>query len=352
MVEYMARDGYFIIYAIGPNAGIGLTQWDNAHAALLVGEIKAMDWLIRAGIVHTKPKTIKVNPMSSVRYSKRLTTGRFLGRISATHYLQTGILTYAMLGAATAVSGGAVRDITVDTNEVPIWLGFYAKKKGTTASRFKDCLGVVPRSLDISCSEIQPIAYQTYNGEFAFSGAGGDLAEQTKLVQATYAPYSWYDYKNALGASAFLYNTGAINVEIIGFNLHYEWTNALFGTYDESGYPTNGLISPPLLSKVTLDCRRKDAAGTDIEAISDLDHESYAGTGEVNLIIDFYKAATRYLKYTHTDMYVDPNSFEERLVSDGDWFDGVSFDLEFKNETSSVAVKTIDALADTYYTNP
>jgi hypothetical protein len=51
-------------------------------------------------------------------------------------------------------------------------------------------------------------------------------------------------------------------------------------------------------------------------------------------------------------MYVDPESFEEAFISDGDWFDGVRFDLVFRNETSSLTVKTKDALADTYYTNP
>ena len=39
-------------------------------------------------------------------------------------------------------------------------------------------------------------------------------------------------------------------------------------------------------------------------------------------------------------------------VSEGDWFDGFKFDLVFRNETSSLAVKSMDALADTYYTNP
>ena len=345
-IEFITAEDGFISYAIGTD----LTAWLNAKAALIQAETNAMDWLINASIRHTKPKTQKANPMSSGRYQKRITTGRHLGEITTNHYLQTAILTYAMLGVSTAVAGGAERDITVDTNELPIWLGFYVKKKGTTASRLKDILGIVPRSLDINCSEQQPIATQSYNAEFAYSGAGGDLTEQTKLTQAAYKPYTWYDYKHATSSSAFTYNTGAINVEIIGFTIHLEWAGSLFGTYDSSAYPTNGLISPPLIARITLDCMRKDAGGTDIEAISDLEHDSYAG--DLDLIIEFYQSATRYLEYTFDDMYVIPDSFEEKLVSDGDWFDGVSFDVEFRNETSSVAVKTIDALADTYYTNP
>ena len=51
-------------------------------------------------------------------------------------------------------------------------------------------------------------------------------------------------------------------------------------------------------------------------------------------------------------MYVDPDSFEEVFESEGEWFDGFKFDLLFRNETSSLAVKTKDALDDTSYTNP
>ena len=51
-------------------------------------------------------------------------------------------------------------------------------------------------------------------------------------------------------------------------------------------------------------------------------------------------------------MYVDPDSFEEVFQSEGEWFDGFRFDLVFRNESSSLAVKSKDALADTYYTNP
>ena len=349
---YMARDGYFIVYAIGPNAA-GLTEWDNAQAALVVGEIKSLDWFIGASIRHTKPKSMTINPMTSGHIPKRITIGRELGKISTTHFLQTGILSYMVMGTATAVAANAERDITKDTDELPLWVAFHLEKEGTAANRRADVMGIVPNKLTIEVSERAPIARQTYTGEFSYSNiAGANLAQPTAFVQATHPPYTWYNYKSGSGASTILYNTGAINIEIIGIKIVFGWSGTLFGTYDGNGYPNTGLYTPPFTTRVTLECLRKDAAGTDIEAISDLDHESYAGTGEVNLIVDFYDSATRYLKYTFTDMYVDPESFEETFVSEGDWFDGVRFDLVFKNETSSLAIKTKDPLADTYYTNP
>lgn len=343
---YMARDGYYISYAIGTD----LTEWDNAQAALIVAETNSIDWFIGASIMHTKPKTIKVNPMTSDHIQKRLTTGRTLGKITTTHFLQTGILTYAVMGGSTAVAGGVERDITKDTDELPIWLAFHVEKEGTTANRRKDMMGIVPNRLTISCSEQQPFARQDYNGEFTFTGAGSDLAQPTALVQANFLPYTWFNYKNSSGASSFLYNNGAINIDIVGLTNTFGWDKSTFGTYDGNGFPNTGLYNPPFTARVTVDCKYKDAAGTDIQTISDLDHASYAG--DLDLIVDFYQSATRYLKYTFDDMFIDPESFEEVFQSEGEWFDGFRFDLEFRNETSSLTVKTIDALADTYYTNP
>lgn len=342
----MARDGYFISYVIGSD----LTEWDNAQAAILVAEQNAMDWFIGASITHTKPRTINVNPMTSGHYAKRLTTGRTLGRITTTHFLQTAILTYAVMGASTAVAGPNERDITKDTDEVPINLAFHLEKEGTTANRRKDVMGIVPNNLNISVSERFPIARQTYTGQFAFTGAGGNLAQPTPLVQAVHPPYTWFHTKNAAASTSLQYSGGDLNVDIIGVNMNFGWSGSIFGTYDSNGYPNNGYYTPPFNTRVTLECMRKDAGDTDIEAISDLDHASYAG--DLDYIIEFYEDATNYIEYTFDDMYIDPASFEEVFQSEGDWFDGVRFDMVFRNETSSLAEKSKDALADTYYTNP
>ena len=354
MAAYMARDGYYISSVIGDDAGggSGLTEWDNAQALLIVGELKAMDWFIGANITLTKPKTINVNPMTSAHYQKRVTVGRNLGKIASTHFLQTSVLSYYVMGAATAVAADITRAITKDTDEVPLWVGFHIQKKGTTASQLKDIMGVVSNNLNILCSERDPIARQTYTGEFSFNTAAQatDLAEPTELVQATHPPFTWNHYRSGSGTSSFLYNSGAINIDIIGFNINFGWSGSIFGTYDANGYPNIGYYKPPFITRVTIECMYKDAAGTDIQTISDLDHTAYAG--DLDLIIDFYEDATNYMAFTFDDMYIDPDSFEEVFQSEGEWFDGFRFDLVFRNETSSLALSSRDNLGDTYYTNP
>lgn len=346
MTTYMSRDGYYIAYAIGSD----LTEWDNAQAALVVGEINAIDWFIYASVKHAQPRTLKINPMTSTHYPKLLNIGRHLGHISSTHYLQTSVLTYAVMGASTAVAANAERDITKDTNTTPINLAFHLEKEGVTAARRKDIMGIVPESLIISCNERDWVARQTYNASFTYTGAGSNLAQPNALVQATHPPFTWGEYKHATASSAFTYDDGAINVEIVGFTAEFGWTGNTFGTYDSNGYPNTGLYDPPFYARVSIDCKYADAAGTDIQAIADTVPSSY--DGDLDLIIEFYEDATNYIEYTFDDMMVVPDSFEEVFQSEGDWYDGFRFDLVFRNETSSLAVKSKDALGDTYYTNP
>lgn len=347
MVSYMARDGYYMAYA----CGVDLTAWDNAQAAIIVGELNAMDWFIGANVTHTKPRTVNINPMSSTHYPKRLTTGVQRGRIMSTHYLQTGILSYAVMGACTTAGGADpyTKSITKKATEIPESFAFHLEKEGTTANRRKDLMGVVPNNLNISVSESDPIARQTYTGQFAFTGAGGNLAQPTPFVQVTNPPLTWYNYKHGTGASEFQYNSGDINVDILGLNIEFGWSRALFGVYDNAGYPTNGLVTPPFTTRITLDCLRIDAGDTDIETISDTDYASYAG--DLDFIADFYVGANDYLKFDFQDMYVDPTSFEEMFVSEGDWFDGVRFDLVFKDESSTLAITDKSDLSKIYFEN-
>lgn len=350
----MARDGYYIAYAIGTD----LTAWLNAKAALVVGELNAIDWFYSANVTHTKPRTININPMTASMYPKRIQSGRFLGNIVTTHYFQTGILTYAVMGAcATAGAGDPyTHTITKATSETPVSIAFHLEKEGTTDNRRKDIMGVVPRSLDIRVSERNPIALQSYNANFAYTGSGSDLAQPTAHTQANLPPYTWFNYKNSSGASAFEYNSGAIDVDIVSVDMHIAWSDTLFGAYDGTGYPSNGVVVPPFDSYVTLGVRITDAAGTQINDISDLravvsgeGAAEYAG--DISFIADFYRGANDYIKFTWTDMYVDPESYQEVFQAEGEWFDGITFTLRFKDESSTLAVEEKNNLDKTYYEN-
>jgi hypothetical protein len=355
LTTYWARDHYQLSYAIGAPASTGadLTDWDNAQAALVVGDLNALDWWSSASVTLPRPRTILVNPATSSHYPRRLQVGRYLGKFSTTHFLQTGVLTYALMGACTTTEAATnTHDITKSTGTTPCNLAFHLEKEGTNAQRRLDLMGFVPRSLDISVSEKAPMAYQTYLGEFSYANvAAADLACPTALTQATHVPYNWYHFKSASGTSAFLYGAHALNLDIVDLKMHLGWEGSLFGQYDANGYPNNGLVVPPFNSHVELGIRVQDAAvDTGIDAIADLVHTSYAH--DIGFVADFYESATRYLKYTWADMYVDPESFEEVFQEEGEWYNGVKITLRFKDETSSLVVQEKNALNNDYYENP
>ena len=353
MVLLKARDGFYCASAQTKNTGgaADLTAWDNAQVALIVAELNAIDWFKTASIVHTKPRTVNIMPMPATHIPKRVTVGVMNGNLVTTHWLQTGIFTYFVMGACTTTEATPnIHAITKQTGEAPIFLAFHYEKEGTTDNRRKDLLGFAGGSLDITCSEADPIALQVFTSRFAYSGAGGNLAEPTAFVQATHAPYNWYNYRSASGASAFLYNAGALNVQIVGLAMHIGWSDNKMGTFDAAGYPTDGLCTPPFDASITLTVDFTDAAGTAIDTISDLAHDAYAG--DLDVIVDFYESATRYLKYTWDDMFIDPESYEELFKDEGDWYDGATFTLKFRNETSSLVVEEKNALNNDYYENP
>lgn len=334
--------------------GTDITAFDNAQAAIIVGETKALDWFISANVTHTKPLTRNINPMTASYIPKRLDIGKILGKISTNHYLQTGILTHKVMGKCTTTTANGdpyTKTITIasDTDEVPHFTAFHLEKEGTTANRRKDVMGVVPNQIEISVSEADPIARQIYTGEFAFTGAGGDLAQPTPFTNANLPPLTWFNYKNSSGASEFQYNSGDIDVDIVDVVLRGGWAGSLFGVFDESGFPTNGLIRPPFIGEVDLGVRIVDAGNTALDTISDLAHGSYAG--DLDFVADFYVGANDTLKYTFDKMYIDPESYQEVFQEEGEWFDGVRFTLKFLNENSSLQVIEKSLLDKTYFEN-
>ena len=345
---YLARDGYYIAYAVGT---VDLTQWDNAQAPLIVGELNAIDKFISANVTHTKPRTRNINPLTASHYPKRIETGKLLGKTANTHYLQTGIMTHWVMGACSTAGGGDpfTKTITKATDENPIRLATHLEKEGTTANRRKDTMGYVPNQLEITVSEADPIARQTYTGEFAFTGPGANLAQPTPFTNANLPIYDWFDYKSLSGTSEFKYNGGAIDVDIIDLTIRFGWTGSLFGMYDQTKHPRNGLVVPPFIGEVDLGIRVVDAGNTALDVISDTIHTSYAG--DLDFIADFYKGANDYLRYTFDKMYVDPESYEEVFQEEGDWFDGVRFTLKFLDENSSLAVEEKSLLNKEYYEN-
>jgi hypothetical protein len=347
-IEYWGRDGFYTVIAIGLKE---LTDWNNGGVKLALGDLKAIDYFHHALVQHTKPQTIEINPMTATHYPKRLTTGVVEGSLATTHYLQTAIFTYAVMGACTTTEATPnIHAITKGTTEAPIRFAMHFEKEGTTAARRKDCVGFIPRALDITVSEASTVAFQTYNAVFSESIAADDIAQPTPYVQGTHSPYTWFHTKHASAATVFDYNSGAINVDIVDIAMHFGWKGYQFGPYDSDGFPTNGVVVPPFEAWVDLGVRLTDGAGTNLDAIADTKHDSYAG--DLDFILDFYESANRYIKYTWDDMYIVPDSYQEVFKEEGNWFDGVRFKLVFRNETSSLAVEEKNSLNNDSYENP
>jgi hypothetical protein len=351
-LKLMARDGYYCAYAIGSATGSAdLTAWDNAQAALVVGELNAMDWFYSANINPRAPMTQRANPMTAAHYQKRITTGKTEGTISNTHYLQTGILTYAVMGKCTTTEATPnTHAITKSTVTNPIYFAMHYEKEGTSNSRRWDFMGWVPQALDIYVSERSTIAFQTLTGKFGYSGTGSNLAQPGALTQVIHAPYTWFHTKNASGATEFTYNTGDLNLDLTEIHMHIGWADTLWGALDSDGFNTEAWVVPPFNCYVDIGARRTDAADTDIDTLIALDHASYAG--DLDFILDFYESATRYLRYTWDDMYIPKESYTEVFPDESTWYEGVRFRLEFRNETSSLAVSEKNALNNDYYENP
>ena len=347
--ELMSREDYQISYAICAAAN-DLTDWRNGGIKLAEAELNACDWFHSGIIRHTKPKYVRINSAPATHYPKRLTAGAFLGSFRPTFYLQTGIFTYAVMGVcATTEATPNIHAITKDTNESPVFLAFHIEKEGTTHARRKDIVGMVPKSIDISCSEKSTIAFQHLDWDFSQTIAADDIDVPTALVQATHIPYNWFHYKDASSGSLFEYNSDAFDVDIVGFNMHIGWSGAYMGAYNGSGYPTQGLYTPPFNGVVTLDLKIKDGNTAVIDTVADLDHASYAG--DIVFTANFYESATRYLKYTFTDMLINPD-YDEKFQNEGDWYDGIQITLEPRNETTTVVVEEKNALDNDNYENP
>lgn len=348
MTNYFDRGSQFIAGAIGP---ADLTAWDNGQAALVVGELIAIDRIINASIEYCEPTDIMI---SSTTPPLRLDGPPKRGKATITTLFQTGIFDYLVMGACTTTEATPnTHAITFTTGEDPPYFALHGEKEETTNPVRDDAMGFIWFDDVIECSEDRDgwIAMRTTTGEFAFSGAGADLAEPTALSLSDYKPYAWNDYKNGSGASAFTYDGGAINFEITKIKLVKSWAGHFFTAFDDDGYPTVGKYLKPYHFQVDLEGYRTDGAGTDIATIVGTKPGSYAG--DLDFIADFYQSASKYHKSTYDDMKIEQKTYKEIYTfHGGSWIPGHSFSLVPRNNTSSLAIEEKNGLNNDSYENP
>lgn len=347
MTTILDRSMHEFAYAIGP---ADLTAFDNGQVKLAVGELNSLDKWYDIHINETDPLVEEI-PSESSDYNEYLENGVIRGIINGNFRFQTPILTYWIMGACTTTEGSPdTQAITKATTKVPPYLAFHYEIQGSTAAINADSLGVISRSLDISVSEKDTKARQAYRGEFAITKAGDAVTTPTPQALNSYPQLEWFNYKDASGASAFLYNAGAINLQITEVHLHFSWADILFGEFDGDGYPTEAWWVGPFTPYVELGGRPTDAGGTSIRTIANTKPSSYAG--DLDLIVDFYVSASHYIKFTYDKLRLLPNSREVMLRRDGDWYDGERFRLIPLDDNFSISIEAKNELNNDYFENP
>ena len=346
--RYSARNTK-LAYAIGP---ADLTQWDNAQAALVVGELNSIDHFLGGQAFHTFPKSTQINTLPAQSSPYRVVTGRYQGSYTLNFLLQTGILSYLVFGACTTTEATPnTHAITVSTGQDPIRFAWHLEHEVTTNSHRRDMLGHVPQTLTISCSEQEgnELARQSVSGMFSYSNlAASDLTVPSPLAVGTHRPYQWTDLINGGTSNVinFLYNTGAIGVDIVGVTQTFTRNGGL-SQKDANGYPLTGKFTNPMTWSVTLSVIPKDS-GTSIFDIWELAHTSYAG--DLDLVLNYKESTSRYLQFTYDKLYLDPNN--EEAVEESKWHEGYDITLTPLNENSSVVIEEKNALNNDYYENP
>lgn len=348
MVDYFDRSGQYIRGAIGP---ADLTAWANANIPIVLGELFSFDRIQSATIEYCEVETIEV---ASTTPPLRLVAGMKRGKALLKTWFMTGILDYVVMGACTTTEATPnIHAITFAADNDPPFFALHCEKEETNNPQRDDAMGWITLSDDIYCDESKVgwNATRTTNAEFAYSGAGGDLAATDALSLATYRPYSWNDYKHADSTSAFTIVGGAIGFEITSLNIHKGWSGGQFSAYS-GNYPTVGKYVKPFRYSARLTGYRTDT-GTDIADIVKLTPTELIAIGDLDLIVDFYQAATKYHKTTFDKMYIPSSSWrEEYIFHGGAWIPGVSFLLEPLDDDSSCVIEEKNALNNDSYENP
>ena len=354
MVDYYDLGNQYVDFAVGP---ADLTAFDNAQAALLVGEKQAFDRIYPTESIEFTPITEVRTQVGPDMPQDTIKTSMSKEQITIPMLLQTGIPTnWICQSCSTTEATPNIHEIPeswaiLQALQDPKFLAFHAEKEVTTNNRREDLMAVVPISLTVSCSEAKPIARQEFIGEYGFyDDDGGDLAAATKLSLSTYKPYTWYDYMNASAASSFLEDTNAIGLDITGFSYTLYWKGShVWGTYDGNAYPTTAKLGKPFDFMITLTGRPKDT-GTDIRALA----LETPGTSDIDLILDFYQSATRYHKNTFSNLRFQDRSIKNvyALGGGGQWYDALQFTLLPLGSTSTYAHYSLDGLNNDSYENP
>ena len=177
-MSYYDRPNMHMSYAVGP---ADLTAWRNADAILVTGELQEMDDMVEVNIGNPLPVMEEYYPVGTSRYGlKLLNKGRTVGNLTTTHKGQTGrLIHWHMQACATTGSDPYTHAMTLNTTQVPIFLGFHAEREFVSKDRRYDMLGILPQEFHWKCPDAGAVE-QTSKMQVAYANkSGGDIAKKT-----------------------------------------------------------------------------------------------------------------------------------------------------------------------------
>ena len=339
--------------------GSGLTDWRNAKAVFIAGELIPVDQLL--GWTNRPPVKVTERPgaMTTSRVKDRYSKNRQLGLWQSKHAFQTVQFCYWLMQTPSTPTtegtpaGYNTHLLTKGTSNVPLWNGIHFEREGITSNELRyDLMGFCPSELIIKCSPTleEQKAIQEIAINYAYLNRGAsDIAAQTlRPHQAVGSLWKTWDHLiagNGVGKNptGLTYDSNPLEVDVISFEAHLKREIFIGGIPDTSGYYQIGLMLGWDYWYV-LDVKPIG------DALYDLNHVAKEDYADLDYDFKFDADATNdNIRFNNDKLYLVP--FDE----DNDWdkyIEGYTITLEPLDTNSSLTITGIDNLDNTHFENP
>ena len=362
MTTYNEVKDFHMALSTGDDAagGSGLTDWRNAKAAFIAGELIPSDlplgWKNKPPVKITQEQGTMTTNKVSTRFSKK----RQLGEWASRHAFQTAQFAFWIMqttGTPTnegVPAGYNTHTLAIGLPNTPQWHGIHYEREGITSNELRyDIMGICPQDLIISCNPSldEQKATQEIIIPYAYLKTdASDIAAQTRRPTQTIGSLwkTWNHLVTGNGAGkdvqGLTYNGNPLEVDVIGWQCKLHRDIFIGGIPDTTGYFQEGLMLGWKYSYI-LDVV---PIGDLLYTVNNTSKEDYAG--DLDYDFSFVADATNdKISFANDKLYLMP--FDE----DNDWnkyTESYSITLEPLDENSSLAITGIDNVDNEGYENP
>ena len=346
-------------------AGAGLTDWLNAYAASVSGDLIPSDLPLGWNLKPPTWNTVRPGTFTTSKVSHRYSTNRGEGIWRSRHAFQTcQFLFWLMQTTGTPTTEGTpagynTHDLTIGLPNVPLWEGIHFEREGIASNTLRyDLYGMLPSDLVINCGQSKDNrkATQEITVPYAFlKRDASDITAQTPRPTGATGSI-WKDWNSVITGngggdvpSGLTYNSNQLEVDVIDISLvfhrdYYFGPGSSSATAAIRGTPLTGLMLG-FDYKVILQVM---PTGDLLYTLNSTKKEDYAG----DLDYDFYFNADNTndkIRFQYDKLYMVP--FDE--LNDYDKaIEGYTITLEPLDKGASVNPIGIDNLDNTNFENP